>query len=34
MLYKNKDKLIRYNYSKIAVTKEERIYKALESIWI
>jgi len=31
MLYEDKDKLIRYNYSKIIVIKEERTYKMLES---
>ena len=31
MLYKDKDGLIRYNYFKIIVTKEEKTYKALES---
>ena len=31
ILYKNKNRLIRYNYPKIAVTKEERTYKTLES---
>jgi len=33
MLRKNKDRLIRYNYPKIAVTREEsQTYKILESI--
>jgi len=31
MLYKDKDGLIRYNYFKIIVTKEEMTYKVLES---
>ena len=31
MLRKDKDRLIKYNYPKIAVTSKERIYKALKS---
>ena len=35
MLRKDKDKLIRYNYSKITATREEsQIYKALKSIQV
>jgi len=34
MLRKGKDRLIRYNYPKIAVIKEERTYKALKSAWL
>ena len=34
MLYKDKDRLIRYNYPKIAATREEsQTYKTLESVW-
>ena len=34
MLRKDEDGLIRYNYPKIAVTREEsQTYKILESIW-
>ena len=32
MLRKDKDGLIRYNYSKITVIKKGRIYKTLKSI--
>jgi len=33
MLYKDKDGLIRYNYPKIVVTREEsQTYKVLESV--
>ena len=32
LLRKNKDILIRYNYPKIIVIKEEKIYKTLENI--
>ena len=32
MLRKDKNRLIRYNYPKITVTKEEKIYKILESV--
>jgi len=31
MLRKDKDGLIRYNYLKIVVTREEKTYKTLES---
>ena len=32
ILRKDKDRLIRYNYSKIIATKEKRTYKTLEGI--
>jgi len=32
MLRKDKDRLIRYNYLKIAVIREEKTYKILESV--
>jgi len=32
MLRKDKDRLIKYNYSKIVVIREEKTYKILESI--
>ena len=35
ILRRDKDGLIRYNYPKITVTREEsKIYKTLESIWL
>ena len=34
MLRKDKDGLIRYNYPKIVVIREERTYKILESVWL
>ena len=33
MLHKDKDGLIRYNYPKIIVIREEQTYGALESAW-
>jgi len=32
ILYKDKDGLIRYNYPKVIVIREERTYKTLESV--
>ena len=32
MLCKDKDGLIRYNYPKVIVIREEKIYKILESV--
>ena len=34
MLRKNKDRLIRYNYLKLAAITKERTYKTLESEWL
>ena len=34
LLRKDQDGLIRYNYLKIAVTRESQIYELLESDWI
>ena len=34
MLRKDKDGLIRYNYSKIIVTREGRTYKTLKGKWL
>ena len=34
ILRKDKDGLIRYNYLKIAATREETTYKTLESEWL
>ena len=34
MLRQDEDGLIRYNYLKIAATKEGQVYKLLESNWI
>ena len=35
MLYKDKDRLIRYNYPKVTATKEKsQTYKTLESKWL
>jgi len=34
MLRKDEDGLIRYNYPKVIVTREEKTYKILESVWL
>ena len=34
MLRKDKDRLIRYNYPKLAATTEKKTYKVPESDWI